>query len=46
MQTVKVPIQEKKVLTLGKLDKLKKQNKQITADIKQEAGHFQEVAAE
>ena len=31
---------------MGKLDKHKKQNQQITADIKREAGHFQEVAAE
>ena len=31
---------------MGKFDKLKKQNQQITADIKREAGHFQEVAAE
>ena len=31
---------------MGKLDKLKKQNKQITADIKREAGHFQEIATE
>lgn len=31
---------------MGKFDKLKKQNQQITVDIKREAGHFQEVAAE
>lgn len=31
---------------MGKFDKLKKQNQQITADIKREAGHFQEVATE
>ena len=31
---------------MGKFDKLKKQNQQITAGIKREAGHFQEVAAE
>ena len=31
---------------MGKFDKLKKQNQQVTTDIKQEAGHLQEVAAE
>lgn len=31
---------------MGKFDKLKKQNQQITADIKRQASHFQEVATE
>ena len=31
---------------MGKLDKLKKQNQQITEGIQREAGHLQEVAAE
>lgn len=31
---------------MSKFDKLKKENQQLTADIKHEAGHFQEVASE
>lgn len=34
------------VIHMGKYDKLKKQNQQITADIKQDATHFQEISAE